>query len=562
MVAVQSNVLTVRRRPRNGDNGSDAVRYWLLPSVTTIKKSALGVLTPSTVTCTQMKQVGNNTATTTNEKTIKYQLSGGEIVNYTGEVTVSFSNTYIDFFLYDGSNIIDTFRIPVVSDGVNGGKGDQGELGPLVYPEGEYSNTKTYTRTSTTTPVVLFKGDYYVLGVIGSVTGASPETDNRWVKMNKLLYTFIEVLFANFAKLGSAIFSGDYLISQNGIDYNGQPSTSYQDFTNENFSSDVGNWDVSAPTITTMKILTSTDKAILLSANEPILKGEHRIAIRKNGALNAGLRLSYSGSPYTFQVRYYYGVNKYIQILPEGVTTPICDEGYSPEIRIFSPYDSLCSITIKNQDAFIPNIAINWKTGKVKSLIGDFENANIYNADIENSIINNCKIESAFIQGASKLTSVVSGEKSITSNFVVFDSPSNAAPILKVPTKEANGFDLTLNAPVEFKIMNLNNYVINVLFKSDSSGNSNCKAYNGFSFGGSTSPAVSSTTINFNVLSIPAGWMSNLIFIPTSKAAGMYYGVWYLLDSNRYQLYYNVNASTPNYRYEMVPIPINATINR
>lgn len=119
-------------------------------------------------------------------------------------------------------------------------KGEPGKTGPLVYPAGEYSPTETYTRTELSTPVVLCDGEYYVLSKDGSVTGVNPKNDYAangtkasWIRMQKFQYAFVEVLMANFAKLASAVFSGDYMFSQYGKDANGNITNEYKLFNPE-----------------------------------------------------------------------------------------------------------------------------------------------------------------------------------------------------------------------------------------------------------------------------------------------------------------------------------------
>ncbi|WP_217929543.1 hypothetical protein [Bacteroides caecimuris] len=121
-------------------------------------------------------------------------------------------------------------------------KGDQGKTGPLVYPAGEYSPGETYTRTELSAPVVLCDGEYYVLSKDGSVTGVNPKNDYAanganasWIRMQKFQYAFVEVLMANFAKLASAVFSGDFMFSQYGKDAQGKETNEYQRFDPDNY---------------------------------------------------------------------------------------------------------------------------------------------------------------------------------------------------------------------------------------------------------------------------------------------------------------------------------------
>lgn len=124
-----------------------------------------------------------------------------------------------------------------------GDPGAQGPIGPLVYPAGEYSASTGYTRTALSTPMVLCEGQYYVLAKEGTFKGVNPKTDYAangskatWVVMDKIQYAFIEVLMANFAKLASAVFYGQYMFSQQGVDANGNSTNNYRNFGTANFT--------------------------------------------------------------------------------------------------------------------------------------------------------------------------------------------------------------------------------------------------------------------------------------------------------------------------------------
>lgn len=122
-------------------------------------------------------------------------------------------------------------------------KGEQGDIGPLVYPAGEYASGVTYTRTSLSAPMVLCEGQYYVLSKVGSFKGITPKTDYAtngskatWVLMEKVQYAFFDVIMANFAKLASAVFHGHYMFSQQGVDAAGQPTSNYKGFGTDAFT--------------------------------------------------------------------------------------------------------------------------------------------------------------------------------------------------------------------------------------------------------------------------------------------------------------------------------------
>ena len=122
------------------------------------------------------------------------------------------------------------------TDGKNGSKGQ------IIYPEGIYNVNTVYQGTADKTPYVYDSNDasYYVLNIVGTWQGTlhsneSPSTDtsNSWVKLDafEALYTKIGII-AN-GLIGSAVFNGNYMFSQQGIDSSGQVSTQYQNFNPE-----------------------------------------------------------------------------------------------------------------------------------------------------------------------------------------------------------------------------------------------------------------------------------------------------------------------------------------
>lgn len=125
--------------------------------------------------------------------------------------------------------------------------GETGPIGPLVYPAGEYDAATKYIRTSLSAPMVLDDGQYYVLNKEGTFTGIRPKDDYAangskatWVLMEYVKYAFVEVLMANFAKLGSAVFYGDVMMSQQGVDHRGASSSNYQNYNRPVYDPDTG----------------------------------------------------------------------------------------------------------------------------------------------------------------------------------------------------------------------------------------------------------------------------------------------------------------------------------
>jgi hypothetical protein len=125
--------------------------------------------------------------------------------------------------------------------------GATGPIGPLVYPAGEYNAATKYIRTALSAPMVLDDGQYYVLNKEGTFTGIRPKDDYAangskatWVLMEYVKYAFVEVLMANFAKLGSAVFYGDVMMSQQGVDHRGASSSNYQNYNRPVYDPDTG----------------------------------------------------------------------------------------------------------------------------------------------------------------------------------------------------------------------------------------------------------------------------------------------------------------------------------
>ena len=131
--------------------------------------------------------------------------------------------------------------------GNDGANGTNGLNGLLAYPAGVYDSEKTYTSTADTTPVVLYNEQYYSLRRGASYRGSTeptatstPATDvaqlgssSRWQHFDTFKSVFADIVMANFAKLGAAVFSGDWMLSQQGIKrvgFSREESTDFKSF--------------------------------------------------------------------------------------------------------------------------------------------------------------------------------------------------------------------------------------------------------------------------------------------------------------------------------------------
>lgn len=165
---------------------------------------------------------------------------GGEIPNFNAEVASVSSTTEANAnVVLEGDIFKFSFGLPKGADGKDGENGSKGQI---IYPEGIYNVNTVYQGTADKTPYVYDSNDasYYVLNIVGTWQGTlhsneSPSTDtsNSWVKLDafEALYTKIGII-AN-GLIGSAVFNGNYMFSQQGIDASGQISTQYQNFDPE-----------------------------------------------------------------------------------------------------------------------------------------------------------------------------------------------------------------------------------------------------------------------------------------------------------------------------------------
>lgn len=131
------------------------------------------------------------------------------------------------------------------ADGTNGTDGKDGRDGRIVYPAGIYDATVTYTATDTKAPYVLYGDTHYVMNVTTSWTGSqnegkTPADDYEqygehatWIPMERFEAIYTKLLIANNGTIGSFVFNGDYMFSQQGVDYLYNEVDNYEDFGND-----------------------------------------------------------------------------------------------------------------------------------------------------------------------------------------------------------------------------------------------------------------------------------------------------------------------------------------
>lgn len=130
-----------------GANGSSPVVYSIETSASAISKDADGSLSPASVTAYKNKTVGTSKSRTT-DMTLKYQRIGQDTSEktLTGEGgtidSISGSCTAIEIKLLNGTQLLDSERIPVVKDGSDGKDGSDA-VTILVSPENVEFNYST-----------------------------------------------------------------------------------------------------------------------------------------------------------------------------------------------------------------------------------------------------------------------------------------------------------------------------------------------------------------------------------------------------------------------------------
>lgn len=140
-----------------------------------------------------------------------------------------------------------------------GEKGDDGKDGLMVYPAGVYDPGEIYQEKALTVPVVLYAGTYYRLARGAMYCGDqepdsrydtpakeyanSPAGTSRWIPLEKFDSVFVNIVMADFAKLSSAVFYGDWMLSQQGrlteADGTVSASSEYERFKDGSFEPNI-----------------------------------------------------------------------------------------------------------------------------------------------------------------------------------------------------------------------------------------------------------------------------------------------------------------------------------
>jgi len=234
---------------KDGEKGDDAVVYELVPDVNVINANADGTIVTGIINIAAYRIEGSQRSvdillTGEDGYVAQFAVDSSSWQNCTHEMSsrrswrtyipaesVQTATSRIRLRLLDGSNAV-CGVCPDITIVRNGTKGDKGRM---FYLAGTYDSTKLYQRTDDVCPIVYYENgstkEFWYLDAVSSQDVApSDVAGNPWKKAENFGLVITEALFANFGKLGSWVFSGDYMLSQTGVDGN----TDYTQFTDEN----------------------------------------------------------------------------------------------------------------------------------------------------------------------------------------------------------------------------------------------------------------------------------------------------------------------------------------
>ena len=303
------------------------------------------------------------------------------------------------------------------ADGTNGTNGKDGRDGRIVYPAGIYDATVTYTATDTKAPYVLYGDTYYVMNVTTSWTGSQNEGKTpaddygqygehaTWIPMEKFEAIYTKLLIANNGTIGSFVFNGDYMFSQQGVDYLYNEVDNYEDFGNDSIPfkfTDTSMWiksSVSYVSFTDNIInITQGSNSTLTLLSDKLTSGQSipEFYVQVSGVAQ--------GSTSAYLIWKYYtedgGTSNYDYIQTSGIIKlhgSVYNSLGSASLSLYTNSTSLdneITVTLL-PTTFIPNLQINGRTGDVVINRGTFKGSmasNWYKVELSGSDTNTLAI--------------------------------------------------------------------------------------------------------------------------------------------------------------------------
>lgn len=279
--------------------------------------------------------------------------------------------------------------------GADGTNGKDGRDGRIVYPAGIYDATVTYTATDTKAPYVLYGDTCYVMNVTTSWTGSqndgkTPADDYEqygehatWIPMEKFEAIYTKLLIADNGTLGKFVFNGDYMFSQQGVDYLHNEVNNYEDFGNDSIPfkfTDTSMWiksSVSYVSFTDNTInITQGSNSTLTLLSDKLTSGQSipEFYVQVSGVTE--------GSTSAYLIWKYYtengGTSNYDYIQTSGIIKlhgSVYNSSGHASLSLYTNSTSLDSeITVTLLPTiFKPNLQINGRTGDVVINRGTFK---------------------------------------------------------------------------------------------------------------------------------------------------------------------------------------------
>lgn len=103
--------------------------------------------------------------------------------------------------------------------GEQGHPGQTGGVGPMMYYAGEWQPGVSYVRTAQVVPLVSHGDEqfFYFPAKEGTLLNNEPSSSNTdWKQQQKVPLLLAQLLMVDFGKIASAVFCGDYMMSQRG----------------------------------------------------------------------------------------------------------------------------------------------------------------------------------------------------------------------------------------------------------------------------------------------------------------------------------------------------------
>ena len=256
---------------KDGKNGEDGVTYEIIPSVSSIRADENGNILTGYITVSAYRTKSGTRTSCGLDLAVAVGVDGGEVSHYWVQYSINGGSWTNCGNISTGSGLyvqiaygVPGSAVSTITSGIafrllygtsssysvvhqiaplqvvkNGQTGQRGKTGRYYYYDGYFDNTKEYTATDNQAPYIAFdwedtvtvnevstqvtKTSYYMLVAETNKpdsTYIAPRTEAAsgvWELMEtSFKFLIAQAFFTEFGKLGSAVFSGDWMISQHG----------------------------------------------------------------------------------------------------------------------------------------------------------------------------------------------------------------------------------------------------------------------------------------------------------------------------------------------------------